>query len=63
MENQNDKRLTNPVGKEDQELKIELSTIMFMLIGAFISWINMLMILHCLQGNYESIIVIGNIYN
>jgi len=58
MQNQNDKRLTNPVGKEDQELRIEFGTIVFMIVGAFISWINMLMILYYLQGNFESIFVI-----
>ncbi len=58
MQNQNDKRLTNPVGKEDQELKIDFGTIVFMIVGAIISWINMLMILYYLQGNFESIFVI-----
>ena len=58
MQNQNGKRLTNPLGIEDQELKIDLVTVIFMLIGAICSWINMLMILHYLQGNYESIFVI-----
>ena len=34
MQNQNGKRLTNPLGIEDQELKIDLVTVIFMLIGA-----------------------------
>lgn len=58
MQDHSSKRLKNPLGKEDQELKIDLGTVIFIIIGGIISWLNMLMILHYLQGNYESIFVI-----
>jgi len=51
-------RPVNPLGKEDPEFKIDLGTIVFVIIGSIVSWINMLTILFYLKGNYESIIII-----
>jgi hypothetical protein len=52
------KKKINPVGKEDPEFKIDIGTIIFTIIGAFVSWINMLIILVYQLGDYESIVKI-----
>ncbi len=53
-----DKQKINPLGKEDPEFKIDVGTIIFTIIGAIVSWINMLMILVYQLGSYESIVKI-----
>jgi hypothetical protein len=53
-----DKQKINPLGKEDPEFKIEVGTIIFAIIGASVSWINMLIILVYQLGSYESIVKI-----
>ena len=51
-----DKQKINPLGKEDPEFKIDIGTIFFTIIGASVSWINMLIILFYQLGGYESIV-------
>jgi len=53
-----DRKKINPLGKEDPEFKIDIGTIVFTIIGAVVSWINMLIILVYQLGDYESIVMI-----
>ncbi len=50
-----DNKKVNPVGKEDPEFKIDIGTVLFIIIGLVTSWLNMLMILHYQINDYPSI--------
>ena len=50
-----DKEKVNPLGREDPEFKFDVGTVIFIIIGLIISWINMLIILYYQLNNYPSI--------
>lgn len=51
------KQSEQTVGKEDPEFKVDIFTIVFIVIGAVVSWINMLIILNLMTiPSYLSII-------
>jgi hypothetical protein len=58
MQNKSTKRVVSPLGIEEPEFKFDLGTVIFIIIGVIISWINMLIILDYQLGNYSSLLKI-----
>ena len=62
MQNNKNKKSVSPLGRADPELKFDIITIIFSLIGGIISWLNMLLILAFMQvWAFLSIIFISSI--
>jgi hypothetical protein len=49
MQDKDDTRNVNPLGKKDPEFRFGIGTMIFLIIGATTSWINMLIILNSME--------------
>lgn len=62
MQDKGNKNVVNPLGKSEPEFKFDVGTVIFILIGAIVSWLNMLLIASIMEiWAYLTVIVISSI--